>query len=57
MARLDVRLNRGRISSVLVKLTAGTPGENATVSAWKGGAVHTQSIVADDRREGAAIFN
>ena len=40
----------------LVKMTAGTPGENVTVAAWKGGKVHKQSMVADDRGEGAAIF-
>ena len=40
----------------LVKLTAGTPGENVTVSAWKDNVVHTHSIIADDRGEGAAIF-
>jgi hypothetical protein len=40
----------------LVKLTVGTPGENVTVAAWKAGVVHTQSMVADDRGEGAVIF-
>ena len=41
---------------LLVKLTTGVPGENVTVAAWKGGVLHKQSMVADDRGEAAAIF-
>lgn len=40
----------------LVRITTATPGENVTVAAWKGGAVHVRSMVADSRGEGAAIF-
>ena len=34
----------------------GAAGENVTVSAWKGGVVHTHSTVLDDRGLGGIIF-
>ena len=40
----------------LLKILSAAPGENVTVSAWKGGKVQTHSSVADDRGEAAIIF-
>jgi hypothetical protein len=40
----------------LLKILSATPGENVTVSAWKGGELHTKSAVADDRGEASVSF-
>jgi hypothetical protein len=40
----------------LLKILSAAPGENVTVSAWKGGKVYTQSTVADERGEAPMIF-
>jgi hypothetical protein len=40
----------------LLKILSAAPGENVTVSAWKGGKVQTKSTVADNRGEAPIIF-
>ena len=40
----------------LLKILSAAPGENVTVSAWKGGKVQTKSTVADDRGEAPIMF-